>query len=65
MRHEDRRRESGKTLMDISKYMLTVCFIGGIITEKVSFGMASLLLIIAIAVFVVGFYVIPEKKGDE
>ena len=40
MRHEDRRKESGKMLMNISKYMLTVCFIGGIITEKVTFGMA-------------------------
>ncbi|MCR4318708.1 MAG: hypothetical protein NUV74_00020 [Candidatus Brocadiaceae bacterium] len=65
MRHEDRRKESGKMLMDISKYMVTICFIGGIITERISFGTASLLLIIAVTVFLVGFYVIPEKKEDE
>ncbi len=62
MKHEERRKETGKMLMDISKYMVTVCFIGGILTEKISFSIATQVLVVAIAIFLIGFYVIPARK---
>ena len=62
MRHEDRRKEAGKMLMDVTKYLLTVGVIGGVLTEKFSYITASALFIIALLVFIIGFYAIPEKK---
>ncbi len=34
MRHRDRRKELGKMLMDVSKYLLTVGLISGLIADK-------------------------------
>lgn len=62
MMHEDRRREAGKMLMDVTKYLLTVGVIGGALTEKFSVATAIALFVIAVAVFIIGFYTIPVKK---
>ena len=62
MKHEDRRKEAGKMLMDVTKYMITVGIIGGILTEKVSRITGIFLFVIAIIVFLIGFYIIPPKK---
>jgi len=65
MKHEDRRREAGKMLMDVTKYLLTVGVIGGALTEKVSVATALALFGIAVLVFVIGFYAIPAKKEKQ
>jgi len=62
MKHEDRRKEAGKMLMDVTKYLLTAGLIGGILTEKMTFFTGVLFLIVAAAVFIIGFYAIPAKK---
>lgn len=62
MKHEDRRKESGKMLMDVTKYLLTVGVVGGFLTEKISYVSGLLLFVIAFVVFIIGFYSIPPKK---
>ncbi|MCL4456190.1 MAG: hypothetical protein M1147_07365 [Nitrospirae bacterium] len=62
MKHEDRRKEAGKMLMDVTKYLLTVGVIGSVLTEKVSYATSIAFFVIAIIVFLFGFYAIPEKK---
>jgi len=62
MKHEDRRKEAGKMLMDITKYLLTVGIIGGILTERMTALTGSALFVIAVAVFIIGFYAVPPKK---
>lgn len=62
MKHEDRRKESGKMLMDVTKYLLTVGVVGSFLTEKISYISAIILFIIAVVIFIIGFYSIPPKK---
>lgn len=62
MKYDDRRREAGKMLIDIAKYIVTVGIIGGILTDKMSVVAAIAIFIVAIMSFVVGFYTIPPKK---
>lgn len=64
MKHTDRRKEAGKMLMDVTKYLLTVGVIGGALTEKFSFTIGLSLFVIAVVVFIVGFYAIPATKED-
>jgi len=64
MKHEDRRKESGKMLMDVTKYLLTVGIVGGVLTEKLSYFTGAILFIIAVVVFIVGFYSIPPKREE-
>ncbi len=64
MSHEDRRKETGKMLMDVTKYLLTVGIVGGILTERLSTITGVILFIIAIIVFLIGFYVIPPRKEE-
>lgn len=61
MRHEDRRREAGKVLMDIAKYLLTVGLLGAFIADKLTLPLAITIVVIAFISFIVGFYIIPPK----
>lgn len=63
MKNEDRRREAGKMFIDIAKYIITVGFIGGILTDKLTSLLAIVLIVVAIISFIIGFLVIPPKKG--
>ncbi|MEW6102967.1 MAG: hypothetical protein AB1630_03975 [bacterium] len=65
MKQEDRRKEAGKMILDITKYLVTVGIIGGLIFEKMPFKVAIVLLIIAITLFIIGFYTIPSKKEEK
>ncbi len=49
-------------LMDVTKYLLTVGFVGGILTDKMHIVSGIVLLIIAVVVFIIGFYAIPPKE---
>ena len=50
--------------MDVTKYLLTVGIVGGILTERLSTITGVILFIIAIIVFLIGFYVIPPRKEE-
>jgi len=43
MKHEDRRRELGKMLMDVAKYLATVGFIGNLLAGEKYRGFSSYL----------------------
>lgn len=65
MKHEDRRHELGKMLLDISKYIVTVGVIGSFITDKLTFNVGAIIIIIAIIIMIAGYYIIPPKKKGE
>ncbi|PIU84428.1 MAG: hypothetical protein COS67_13290, partial [Deltaproteobacteria bacterium CG06_land_8_20_14_3_00_44_19] len=62
--HEDRRKELGKMLMDIAKYLATVGFIGSLLTDKLSVAAGISIFAAVIVLVVISFYTIPPKKGD-
>jgi hypothetical protein len=64
MEHADRRKELGKMLMDVSKYLLTVGLVGGIITDKMSIAMGSTFFVLSVVSAVIGFFIIPKKRRE-
>ncbi len=64
MIHDDRRKEAGKMLLDIAKYIVTVGLIGGMVTQSLSLFTAGTIIVVAFIVFLVGFYTIPPKKKE-
>ncbi|MFH1096121.1 MAG: hypothetical protein ABH886_01335 [Candidatus Desantisbacteria bacterium] len=63
MKHEDRRKELGKMLMDIAKYLATVGFIGNLLAgEKINIGVSMAILVTVVLLVVIAFYTIPSKK---
>ncbi|MBI4689500.1 MAG: hypothetical protein HY754_04415 [Nitrospirae bacterium] len=65
MKHKDRRKEIGKALVDIGKYFITVGLVGGVLMDKLTILIGSIMFILAVLSFIVGFYVIPETKEDK
>ena len=64
MKNADRRKELGRMLMDVAKYLATVGLIGGILTNKLT-ALTGLAITMMVAILViVAFYVIPPKKGE-
>lgn len=61
MKHEDRRRELGKVLMDIGKYLATVGLIGNFLTNTLAVQSSIFIIIVVILVMTIGFYTIPPK----
>lgn len=61
MKNEDRRKELGKMLMDIAKYLATVGFIGSLLTDKLNISIGISIFGSFIILVVVAFYVIPPK----
>jgi len=64
MRHEDRRKELGKMLMDIAKYTVTAGFVGGFLAGGISFYKGLVIIIAVLILAIIGFYTIPPKKGE-
>ncbi|WP_447972883.1 hypothetical protein [Nitrospira sp. Kam-Ns4a] len=62
MRHEDRRRELGRTLLDVAKYLATVGLIGGFLTNTLTTLSGLLIAVVFVVLGVAAFYVIPPKK---
>ncbi len=62
MRHAERRKETGKMLMDVTKYLLTTVLIGSFVTEKLNFALGTIIIAIAIVTFLVAFFAIPAKE---
>jgi len=65
MKHRDRRKELGKMLMDISKYLVTVGLVGGIIADKLYSVLGIIMFVLAVVSAIIGFYIIPEAKEDK
>ena len=62
MRHENRRKELGKMLIDVGKYFLTAGILGGFFADKLTAAMGAGVLIIAVISAIAGFYIIPARK---
>ena len=63
MRHAERRKETGKMLMDVTKYLLTTVLIGSFVTEKLNFALGTIIIAIAIVTFLVAFFCNTRKGG--
>ncbi len=63
MRHEDRRKELGKMLMDIAKYTATVGLVSGLLAGGISAAKGFIIIIAVLILATVGFYTVPPKKG--
>lgn len=50
--------------MDVTKYLLTIGLIGGVITEKVDLISGMLIVFISVAVFLIAFFTIPPEIGE-
>jgi len=64
MKHRKRRTSAGEMLMDVTKYLITVGLIGGILTDKISFISGISIFIIAIIIFLIAFFTIPLESED-
>ena len=64
MKNEERRKELGKMLLDVSKYLTTVGLIGGLLTDKLTLLTGVAITGVVIALTLVAFYIIPPKKED-
>ncbi|MBI4824741.1 MAG: hypothetical protein HY805_11035 [Nitrospirae bacterium] len=63
MKHEDRRKELGKMLMDVAKYLATVGLIGSFLTRTLTFEVGLVITIVVLGLTIIAFYTIPPKKG--
>lgn len=64
MRYEDRRKELGRMLMDIAKYLATVGLIGSFLTKTLAFEVGLLITFVVLVLTIIAFYTIPPKKGN-
>lgn len=64
MKHGGRRKELGKMLMDIAKYLATVGFVGSLITDQLNIAAGISIIVTVIILVIVSFYTIPPKLGD-
>jgi uncharacterized membrane protein len=62
MKHTERRRELGKMLMDVAKYLATVGLIGELLTNKLTTSVGFFTTMVVLMLVVLAFYVIPPKK---
>lgn len=62
MKHETRRNELGKILMDIAKYLATVGLISGFLTNTLTAFSGFVITCVVVLLIAVGFYVIPPKQ---
>ncbi|MBI4690519.1 MAG: hypothetical protein HY754_09680 [Nitrospirae bacterium] len=51
--------------MDISKYLVTVGLVGGIIADKLYSVLGIIMFVLAVVSAIIGFYIIPEIKEDK
>jgi uncharacterized membrane protein len=65
MKHSKRRISAGEMLMDVTKYLLTIGFIGGILTEKIDIVSGIFIVIGAIILFLIAFFTIPPEEKED
>lgn len=61
LRNEGRRKELGKMLMDIAKYLATVGLLGGLLSSGITFYTGLSIIVAVLILAAVGFYAIPPK----
>ena len=59
MKYSQRRKETGKMLIDIVKYLITIVIIGGLFTDKLTLQMAIWGIISSIVLYLLAFFTIP------
>jgi len=64
MRHDERRKELGKMLMDVAKYLATVGIIGSVLTNGLTFIRGLVIGALFLFLVVLAFFVIPTRKGE-
>jgi|Deesub1362A_J573_1020465.scaffolds.fasta_scaffold07603_3 uncharacterized membrane protein len=64
MKHYKRRISAGQMLMDVTKYLLTIGFIGGILTERLNIITGISIVIVSVILFVVAFFTIPPEREE-
>jgi hypothetical protein len=64
VKHEERRKELGKVLMDTAKYLATVGLISGFLTNTLTPLAGLIISIIVVLLLIIGFFIIPAKKED-
>ncbi len=62
MKYSQRRKETGKMLIDIVKYLVTIVIIGGLFTDKLTPQMATWGIISSIILYLLAFFTIPLDK---
>lgn len=62
MKYSKRRYEAGKMLMDVTKYLLTIGLIGGVLTNKLTSLSAILIIFAVIILFIVAYFTIPAEE---
>jgi hypothetical protein len=62
MRSEDRRRELGRMLMDVAKYLATVGLIGGVLTSTLTAVTGLIITFVVVTLTLVAFYIIPPNE---
>ena len=65
MKDRMRRLESGKMLLDVSKYFSTVTGVGSLAGGSVNWRLAVVGLFMAFVAWVVGFFMIPKDEGTK
>lgn len=63
MEDRTRRTELGKMLLDVTKYLLTIAVVGGLISEKIQVEMIFLGLALSIGVGGIGVMIIPPEEN--
>lgn len=64
MKHQKRRISAGQMLMDVTKYLLTIGFIGGILTDKLNIITGISIVVGAIILFLIAFFTIPPEREE-
>ena len=65
MHNRTRRRESGKMLLDVCKYLLTVGVIGSLANDRLNVRIVTIGLGMALFSWTVGVLAIPHDKDEE
>ncbi len=65
MKHCNRRREIGKMLVDVSKYIITIVIIGSLLSERLTVNMALWGVITSLGFLILAFFTIPSDKEEE
>ena len=64
MLNEDRRKELGRMLMDVAKYLATIGMISGVLTKTLAFYNGIFMSVLVSLITAIAFFIIPPKKGD-
>jgi len=50
--------------MDVTKYLLTIGFIGGVLTDRLNITTGISIVIVAIVLFLIAFFTIPPEREE-